>query len=89
MKDKRSAIFLDRDGTINVDYGYVFQKDRLDFIDGAIEGLRMLQKAGYLLIIVTNQSGIARKYFTVEELEGFHSFMLKQLEEKGIIISKI
>lgn len=89
MKDRKAAIFLDRDGTINVDYGYVYQKDKLQFIDGVVEGLQILQKAGYLLIIVTNQSGIARGYFTEDELKEFHDFLLSQLEKKGITISKI
>ena len=89
MKNKNKAVFLDRDGTINVDYGYVHQKEKLQFTEGALEGLKMLYEAGYLLIIVTNQSGIARGYFTLNEMEMFHEFMLQQLEENGITISKI
>ena len=89
MKNKNKAVFLDRDGTINVDYGYVYQKEKLQFTEGALEGLKMLYEAGYLLIIVTNQSGIARGYFTLNEMETFHEFMLQQLEENGITISKI
>lgn len=89
MENKKKAVFLDRDGTINVDYGYVYQKDKLQFTEGALEGLKMLHEAGYLLIIVTNQSGIARGYFTVNEMEEFHDFMLQKLEENGITISKI
>lgn len=89
MKNKRTAIFLDRDGTINVDYGYVYQKNQLQFIEGVIEGLKMLQDAGYLLIIVTNQSGIARGYYTLNEMNDFHEYMVRQLNESGINISKI
>ncbi len=89
MKNKKAAIFLDRDGTINIDYGYVYQKDKLQFIKGALDGLKMLQEAGYLLIIVTNQSGIARGYFTINEMKEFHDFMLSRLAKNGITISKI
>lgn len=89
MGSKNKAVFLDRDGTINVDYGYVYQKDKLQFAEGALEGMKMLHEAGYLLIIVTNQSGIARGYYTVNDMETFHDFMLQQLEENGITISKI
>ena len=86
---KKPAVFLDRDGTINVDYGYVYQKEKLEFIDGTFKALRMLQKAGYLLIIVTNQSGVARGYFSINELEEFHKYMLSILDNNGINIDKI
>ena len=54
------ALFLDRDGTINVDYGYVFQREKFKFIDGVIELCRRAEEKGYLIIVITNQSGIAR-----------------------------
>lgn len=53
------ALFLDRDGTINVDYGYVFQREKFKFIDGVIELCRRAEEKGYLIIVITNQSGIA------------------------------
>lgn len=83
------AIFLDRDGTINVDYGYVHEKDKFKFIDGAIEGLKILNDLHYLLIIITNQSGIGRKYFTESQFEELNNYMLEKLEENGINISKV
>lgn len=89
MSGKRAAIFLDRDGTINIDYGYVCKKDKLVFIDGSIEALRMFQKSGYLLIIVTNQSGVARGYFSIDELEEFHTYMLEVLKENEVVINGI
>ncbi|EOS95829.1 D-glycero-beta-D-manno-heptose 1,7-bisphosphate 7-phosphatase [Erwinia tracheiphila] len=64
MVDKVPAIFLDRDGTINVDHGYIHEIDNFQFIDGVIEALQELKKMGYALIVVTNQSGIARGIFT-------------------------
>ncbi|WP_439294875.1 D-glycero-beta-D-manno-heptose 1,7-bisphosphate 7-phosphatase [Lonepinella sp. BR2882] len=63
----KKAIFLDRDGTLNVDHGYVYQIDDFQFIDGSIEALKELKSMGYLLVVVTNQSGIARGYFTEEQ----------------------
>lgn len=89
MKRRVSAVFLDRDGTINVDYGYVYEKEKLQFIDGAVQGLKLLQAAGYKLIIVTNQSGIARGFFSIEQMEEFHKNMLDKLAEEGVVISRI
>ena len=59
-----SYIFLDRDGTINVEKHYLHKIEDFDFLPGVIEGLKLLQNAGYLLIVVTNQSGIGRGYYT-------------------------
>lgn len=54
------AIFLDRDGTINVDFGYVYKTQELELLPGVAEALRIFQELGYLLIVITNQSGIGR-----------------------------
>lgn len=83
------AIFLDRDGTINIDYGYVHEIEKFKFIDGVIEGLKMLSDLEYILIIITNQSGIGRKMFSEEELNKLHSYMLDKLKEHNINITKI
>lgn len=63
----KKAIFLDRDGTINVDHGYVHQIDDFQFIEGVGKALKQLQDKGWLLVLVTNQSGIARGYFSEEQ----------------------
>ena len=63
------AIFLDRDGTINVDHGYVHEIDNFEFIDGVIDAMRELKKMGFALVVVTNQSGIARGKFTEAQFE--------------------
>lgn len=83
------VIFLDRDGTINVDFGYVYKMEDFEFIDGVLTGLKLLQDAGYLLIIVTNQSGIARGYYTVEDFNKLTNWMILRLDEHGINISKV
>ena len=66
------AIFLDRDGTINVDFGYVYKTQELELLPGVAEALRIFQELGYLLIVITNQSGIGRGYFTLEDAEQFN-----------------
>ena len=58
------ALFLDRDGTINVDTGYVFEREKFVFLDGVFDFCRRAQGKGYLVIVITNQSGIARGYYT-------------------------
>ncbi len=83
----RKAILLDRDGTINVDYGYLSDPSQLEFIKGAVEALTLLGDAGFELIIITNQSGIARGYFTQEQYEIFHAAMLSELSKRGVEIA--
>ena len=69
------AVFLDRDGVINQDTGYVSCVDDFHFIDGTIEALQILKKKGYCLVVVTNQSGIARGYFTEEQFMSLTEWM--------------
>ncbi len=65
----RSCIFLDRDGVINRDTGYVSEWKQFEFIPGAIGAMKDLSDAGYLLAIITNQSGIARGYYSLEDYQ--------------------
>ena len=83
------AIFLDRDGTINVDYGYVYQREKLKFVDGVILALKRLQAAGFLLIIITNQSGIGRGYFNMEQYKKFEQYFLDRLAYEKVYINKV
>lgn len=83
------AIFLDRDGTINIDKNYLYKIEDWEFIDGVIEGLQILQKLGFKLIVITNQSGIARGYYTEEDAHKIFEFMIQELRERGIIIEKV
>ena len=82
------AIFLDRDGTINVDKGYVYKLNDFEFLPGAREALRIFQDLGYILIIVTNQSGIARGYFTEGDYLKLDKGMKEDLELHGIEIKE-
>lgn len=88
-KKKNRAIFLDRDGTINKDKKYLFRVHDFEFLPGVIPALRKAQEAGYLLIIITNQSGIARGYYGIEEFEKLNLWMLKELKKKGVIINGV
>lgn len=84
----KKTIFLDRDGTINVDKGYVYRIDDFEFLPGVLEALKIFQNLGYQLVIITNQSGIARGYYTVEEYENLNKWLLKKLKENKITITK-
>jgi len=83
------AIFLDRDGIINVDYSYVYKKEDLEFCDGVFETLQHFASLGYALFIVTNQSGIGRGYYTEEDFEKLTSWMLDEFICKNIKITKV
>ena len=81
------AVFLDRDGTINVDYGYVYKPEDLTLLPGVVEALQLLQRERYLLIVITNQSGVGRGYFTVENVYLFNKLLQQTLKEQGVTIT--
>ena len=83
------AVFLDRDGTINVDKNYLYKIEDWEFIDGVIEGLQILQRLGFKLIVITNQSGIARGYYTEQDAIKIFDYMINELAKKGIKIEKV
>lgn len=83
------AIFLDRDGTINVDKHYLYRIEDFEFIAGAVEGMKMLQDDGYQLIVITNQSGIARGYYTEKDFECLTNHMRRLLQEQGVSLARI
>ncbi len=85
-REPKKAVFLDRDGTINVDPGYLNDAEKLELLPGAIEGLQKLARAGYLLVVVSNQSGVARKKITMEELRRVHRRMDELLAPHGVRI---
>jgi len=73
------AVFLDRDGVINIDYGYIGCLDNFAFIQGVPKALCMLRQMGYLLVLVTNQSGIARGMYTEADFLRINTFMQQSL----------
>lgn len=87
--EKRKAAFLDRDGVINVDSGYVGRWEDFKFTPNAISLLQGLRKQGYLLIVVTNQSGIARGMFTQHEYEALTARYVAALADEGIDITAV
>ena len=80
------TIFLDRDGVINQDFGYVHKIENFEFIDGIFDSCRFFQKLNYQIIIITNQSGIARGYFTEKDHQALNKWMVDQFNLKGISI---
>ena len=89
-KPEIKAVFLDRDGTININQPeYTHKISQFKFAPGAISGLQKLSKTDYKIIIVTNQSGIGKGYFKEKDLEKLHKWMLEELEKKGVRIDKI
>jgi D-glycero-D-manno-heptose 1,7-bisphosphate phosphatase len=77
------ALFIDRDDTINVDREFISSPDEIDLIPGAAEAMARARRAGYLLILVTNQSGVARGLLTEEMLERVHDELQRQLSACG------
>jgi D,D-heptose 1,7-bisphosphate phosphatase len=77
------AIFLDRDGTIIVERAYISKEEEVKLLEGAAEGIKLLKKLGFMVIVITNQSGIARGFFTIEDFEKVNQRMLELLRIKG------
>jgi D-glycero-D-manno-heptose 1,7-bisphosphate phosphatase len=86
---KRPTIFLDRDGTLNRDIGYVHRSRDLHFLPGVTVALRKLYKNGFQLVIITNQSGIGRGYYTLSSYKKFTRFFLDQLSKRSIPIAAV
>jgi len=89
MSEKRKAIFLDRDGVINKEVNHLSDPNNFEFIEGSIEALKILKQKGFLLIIITNQAGIARGLFTDETLKSIHNKMNKRLKQDGVELDDI
>ena len=86
---KNKALFLDRDGTINIEKGYVFRIKDFEFRPGIFDLIRKYQQQNYLIILVTNQSGIARGFYTEKEFRTLSEWMTKTFQSEKINITKI
>jgi D-glycero-D-manno-heptose 1,7-bisphosphate phosphatase len=82
--NRKKAIFLDRDGVINYDYGYVGKVKDFIFINNSIRALKILQNKGYMLIMVTNQAGIGRGFYSEEDFLNLTNFMNLELKKHKI-----
>ena len=85
----RRAVLIDRDGTINVDRGFLYRIEEFAFIPGTFEALHRLQKAKIKIYIITNQSGIAMGSYTEADYHGVTEYMLNQLGKEGITIEEV
>ena len=85
----RPALFLDRDGVINVDRGYVGKREDFEFIPGIFDVCRIAKQLGYLIFVVTNQSGIGRGYYTEQDFLNLTDWMCGVFKEQGVDIDKV
>ena len=83
------ALFIDRDGIINVDHGYVYTMDDFEFSEGIFELLRLFIDAKYKLFVVTNQSGIGRGYYSESDFHRLTKWMLDEFIKRGIKIEEV
>jgi D-glycero-D-manno-heptose 1,7-bisphosphate phosphatase len=86
---KNKALFLDRDGVINVEKNYVYKIEDFEFVEGIFDTLKIYNQAGHILIIITNQAGIGRGYYSEEAFNKLNSWMLKVFQDRGVHIHKV
>ena len=77
------AIFFDRDGVLNEEVGYLYEVEKFKWIDGARDAIKFCNERGILAVVVTNQSGIARGFYTAQNVDALHDFMQKNLAQVG------
>lgn len=87
----KRAIFLDRDGTLNNNKGryYIWQKKEFVLNPGVTEALAELKSRGYLLIVITNQGGVSKGEYSLEDVEAVHSYMCSLLEKDGVVLDEV
>lgn len=85
----KKALFLDRDGVINVEKDYLYKIEDFEFIDGIFDLCRHYQNLGFIIVVVTNQSGIARNYYTQDDFNILTSWMIDEFLKRDIVISKV
>lgn len=83
------AVFLDRDGVVNIDHGYVYRPGDFAFVDGIFALCRHFQQQDYLIVVITNQSGIARGYFSEQDFQLLSEWMCQRFAEHGVTLTAI
>jgi D-glycero-D-manno-heptose 1,7-bisphosphate phosphatase len=83
------ALFLDRDGVININHGYVYKIENVEFVEGIFELVKRANQQGFIVIIVTNQSGIGRGYFTEADFTELTAWMLAMFTKQGAVIDDV
>jgi len=89
MTIKKPAVFIDRDGTVNEQMGYINHPERFIILPGVAEAFRVLNKNGFLAIIISNQSGVARGYFPMELVDNIHTLMRESLQREEASVDGI
>ena len=89
MTRLRRALFLDRDGVINQDVGYLYRPEEVRWVDGVVPLCLAAQDLGYVLIVVTNQSGIARGLYTTADFDALMQWMRSALEDRGVLLGAV
>ncbi|NQU88406.1 MAG: HAD family hydrolase [Mariniphaga sp.] len=87
--EKNKALFLDRDGVINIETNYVFKISDFIFIPEIFKIIKKYQDKGFLIFVITNQAGIARNYYTEKDVIKLNNWMVEKFREKGIIINEV
>ena len=85
---RRPAVFFDRDGVLNVDHGHVGGRDRFEWMDGAIDAVRLVNDRGWRAVVVTNQAGVAKGYYSEDDVRTLHAFMSDELARAGAFIDR-
>lgn len=83
VKNMEKVVFLDRDGTINIEKNYLYKKEDFEFVEGSDQAIKLLNDAGYKVFVVSNQAGVARGYYNEQDVETLHEYMNERLAEIG------
>ena len=85
----KKALYLDRDGVINIEKDYLYKIEEFEFMDGIVELIQYYQNRGYLIIVVTNQSGIARGYYSDNDFDKLTKWMIREFKKSGVDIKDV